>query len=94
MPQMPCTKFSVRMGESGDSEERFSLRAGVSGEVDKALVRSLRGWGWESGSQSNNDPSPLGSAARHWPLSAAIAAMGIWSGSVGTLPTGLTKVCI
>lgn len=34
------------------------MRAGVSGEVDKALGRSLRGWGWESGSQSNHGPAP------------------------------------
>lgn len=58
MPQMPRTKFSVRMGESGDSEEHFSVRAGVSGEVDKALGWSLRGWGWESGSQSNHGLAP------------------------------------
>lgn len=58
MPQMPRTKFSVRTGESGDSAEHFSVKAEVSGEVDKALGRRLRGWGWESGSQSNHAPAP------------------------------------
>lgn len=70
------------------------MRAGVSGEVDKALGRSLRGWARERGSQSNHSPGTFGSAAWHWPLPATVAAIGVWSGSVGTLPTGLMKIRI
>ena len=70
------------------------MRAGVSGEVDKALGRSLKGRAWESSSQSNHTPGAFSSAARHWPHPATVAAIGVWSGSVGTLPTGLTKACI